>query len=39
MLMQCLKCHEGSMSLYPVRGVVCQPEKTKTKQFEGFGPS
>ena len=27
----------GSRSLYPVRGVVCQPEKTK--QLEGFGPS
>ena len=28
----------GSRSLYPVMGVVCQPEK-KTGQLEGFGPS
>ena len=27
----------GSRSLYPVRGLVCQPEKTM--QLEGFGPS
>ena len=27
----------GSRSLYPVLGVVCQPEKTG--QLEGFGPS
>ena len=27
----------GSRSLYPVMGVVCQPEKTG--QLEGFGPS
>ena len=27
----------GPRSLYPVRGVVCQPEKTK--QLERFGPS
>ena len=27
----------GSRSLYPVKGVVCQHEKTK--QLEEFGPS
>ena len=31
------KISSGSRSLYLVRGVVCQPEKTK--QVEGFGPS
>ena len=27
----------GSTSLYPVRGILCQPEKTN--QLEKFGPS